>query len=90
MSQEFTGTAIAWAAAFSLPLLAPLPGLWRGSRYTHAWATLCVLPYFIVGMTESIANHAVRMWAGLMLVTSLALFIALIAQLRVTREQRAD
>lgn len=88
MSQEVSGAAVAWALTFSVPLLAPLPGLWRGSRYTHAWATLCVLPYLIVGITESVANHDMRLWAGLMLATSLALFVALIAQLRVTRELR--
>jgi len=32
-------------AVLALPLLAPLPGLWRGRPYTHAWASMLVLFY---------------------------------------------
>jgi uncharacterized membrane protein len=32
-------------ALFALPLLAPLPGLWRGHAYTYAWASMLVLFY---------------------------------------------
>jgi uncharacterized membrane protein len=44
-----------------------------------------VIPYFIVGITESIANPARRNWAGVCLALSLCLFVSLIAYLRVTR-----
>ncbi|MFL6576707.1 MAG: DUF2069 domain-containing protein [Povalibacter sp.] len=75
----------AMAFGLSLPLLAPLPGLWRSHRRTFAWATLCVIPYFVVGITESIANPANRPWSAPCLALSLLLFVGLIAYLRVTR-----
>lgn len=74
----------AWAVAavYSLPLLLPLPGLIRRNRYTYRWATLCVLPYFVVGVTEAFANQAVRWWATALLGVSILWFIALVAYLR--------
>jgi uncharacterized membrane protein len=77
-------TALMWALIFSLPLLLCLRGLVRGSRYTYKWATLCVLPYFVVGITESVANVPLRNWALLLLGASLAWFFAMLAFLRVT------
>ena len=73
-----------WAAVLTLPLLITLPGLLRGDRYTHSWATLCVLPYFIVGITEAVANAPARNWALLLLGMSLLWFFALLAFLRVS------
>ena len=87
--------AFAWPASLArlaillLPLLLPLRGLLRGRRRTFAWATLCVTPYFIYGLTEVIANPAVRSAAGATLFASLAWFVALVNYLRVTRPQRA-
>ena len=79
-----TASAVVTAALF-VPWLMPIRGLFRGDRRTHAWATLCVAPYFVYGLTETIANPAVRVAAGLMLAASLAHFVALVAFLRVTR-----
>lgn len=76
---------LAFACALLVPLLLPLPGLLRSRRRTHAWATLCVAPYLIYGMTEVIANPAVRGMAGAILFASLALFVALVSYLRLTR-----
>ena len=78
-------SAAAVAAVLLVPLALPVPGLVRGDRRTSAWATLCVIPYFIYGLTETIANPAVRYAAGAILFASLALFVLLIAHLRVTR-----
>ncbi len=75
---------IAWTAGMLLPLLLPLPGLWRGNRRTCAWATLCVAPYFIYGVTEVIANPAVRVTAALVLFSGLAWFASLVYCLRVS------
>lgn len=72
--------------ALTLPLWAPLPGLIARKRRTYAWATLCVVPYFVLGVTEAVANPAARMWAGLCLSVALVLFVGLIGYLRVTRE----
>lgn len=69
------------------PLLLPLRGILRGDRRTHAWATLCVVPAFVYGLTESIANPGTRPLAALVLGAGLLLFVALVAYLRVTRPQ---
>jgi uncharacterized membrane protein len=69
------------------PLLAPLRGIVRHDRPTYAWATLCVIPYFVVGITETIANPHARAWPAACLLLSLALFVTLIGYLRVTREE---
>ena len=79
-----------WALVFSLPLLAPLHGLWRGERYTYAWATLCVLPYFIIGISESVASPTLRTWAQWLLAASLFWFFALIAFLRFSRPRALE
>lgn len=76
---------LAWLVVLLLPLLAPLPGLVRGTRRTYAWATLCVTPYFIYGVMEVIANPSVRGAAAAILFASLAWFIALVWYLRLTR-----
>ncbi len=69
----------------TLPLWAPLRGLIRRDRRTYAWATLCVIPYFVFGITETIANPGSRIWSGPCLAMSLILFGGLIGYLRVTR-----
>ena len=85
LAAGLTSRSLVIAAVLATPLLLPLKGLWQGSRYTHAWATLCVIPYFIVGTVEAVANPAQRTWAAVCLALSLALFTALIAYLRLTR-----
>ena len=72
-----------------LPLALPLPGLLRGNQRTSAWATLCVTPYLIYGLTETIANPATRPTAATILFASLLLFVLLVAQLRVARRDSA-
>jgi uncharacterized membrane protein len=74
-----------WTAILLAPVVAPLAGLARGRRRTYAWATLCVAPYFLYGVTEVIANPAVRGTAAAVLFASLAWFVALVAYLRLTR-----
>jgi uncharacterized membrane protein len=80
--------SLARLAILLVPLLLPLRGLLRGQRRTFAWATLCVTPYFIYGLTEVIANPAVRTAAGATLFASLAWFVSLVNYLRLTRPQR--
>lgn len=66
-------------------LLLPWPGLVHGKRYTHAWSTLCVMPYLVLGSVEAIANPGQRFWSGACVVLALLFFAALIHYLRVTR-----
>jgi uncharacterized membrane protein len=75
---------LGWTIALLLPVVAPTPGIVRGLRRTYAWATLCVAPYFIYGITEVIANPAVRGAAAAILFASLAWFVALVWYLRVS------
>ncbi len=89
LMQSLSLQQIGWAVLFSLPLFAPLPGLWQGRRYTHSWATLCVLPYFIIGISESVANPALRDWALSLLGCSLLWFFALLGFLRVSPSKPA-
>lgn len=85
LSTGIDAARIGLAVLLSVPLLLPMKGLVRGDRRTHAWATLCVIPYFILGVTEAIANPAQRAWAAACLTLALTLFVALIAYLRRTR-----
>jgi uncharacterized membrane protein len=78
-------TNVAWTLGMLLPIAAPLPGLLRGSRRTYVWATFCVAPYLVYGVTELVANPAVRVAAAAILFASLAWFVALITYLRVSR-----
>jgi len=78
---------IGWAIFYSVPLLAPLPGLLKGKRYTHSWATLCVLPYFVVGVTEAVANMASRRWSLALLGAALLWFFAMISYLRASKSE---
>ena len=73
---------LAWAALLLLPLLLPLRGLVLGRRRTFAWATFCVAPYFVYGLTEVVANPALRPLAGAILFASLAWFAGLLYGLR--------
>jgi uncharacterized membrane protein len=92
------GTLVAWHAAhFSprtaalilaialLPWVWPLRGLVHGNRRTYAASTLLVLPYLAYGVTEVLANPGARAYAGTTVFLSFALFVALVAFLRVSR-----
>ena len=68
-------------------LLLPLRGVLAGSRRACAWATLCVAPYVIAGVTEIIANPARRTIAAGIVFASIAWFAALVRFLRVTRPE---
>jgi uncharacterized membrane protein len=87
LKSGLTASRIALAAFLTLPLWAPLRGLIGRHRRTYAWATLCLIPYFVLGLTESIANPQGRFWSGTSLALALLLFVGLIGYLRVTRPQ---
>ena len=67
------------------PLAIAVPGMLARNRRTFAWATLCVTPHFIYALTEIVANPAIRVLAASILMLSLALVVALVAYLRLTR-----
>jgi uncharacterized membrane protein len=74
-----------WPLLFLVPICAPLPGIIRARRYTYAWASFVVIAYVAVGVTEVIATPGARLLPALILFTAFALFIALVAFLRLTR-----
>lgn len=67
------------------PLLLPLPGLIRGRRYTYAWATLLVIGYIALALTEIVADAGRRLLPAAILMFASALFLALVMFLRATR-----
>lgn len=69
------------AAALTAPLLLPLPGLWRGRPYTHAWTSLLVLAYIALLITEFWINPD-RRFAGPALFAAATLFAACVAFVR--------
>jgi uncharacterized membrane protein len=70
------------------PLLAPLPGLIRGRRYTYAWATLFTMPYLAFAVTELLVNPAARWVASLSLMLVFAWFCSMVLYLRASRAHR--
>jgi uncharacterized membrane protein len=72
------------------PLALPVAGIVRAQRRTFAWATLCIAPYFVYGITELVANPGIRPVALAMLLASLGLVAVLVAYLRLTRPVAAD
>jgi uncharacterized membrane protein len=71
-----------------VPLLAPLPGLLRGQRYTYAWATLFAIPYLTFALMELLANRQARWVASGSLLLVFAWFCTMILYLRASRAQR--
>ncbi len=73
------------ALAAALPLAAFVPFLVRGRRRAYAALTLCLVAYLTFSLMELVANPAARAWASASLLSTFALFVLLIAYLRVTR-----
>ena len=72
-------------AALALPLAVGIPFLYAGQRRAFAWMTLALAPPLVLGLTEVVANPAVRSWAALVLIDVIAGFALLVAYLRATR-----
>jgi len=61
----------------TLPLLLPLPGLWKQRLYTFRWTSLLVWLYFAEGMVRATSESAPGAWlAALEAGLSLGLFTA--------------
>jgi uncharacterized membrane protein len=73
---EFPG----WLLA--VPLLLPLPGLWRGKPYTHAWSSMLVVFYVGGFLAEAWADPAGATRAVALASLAAAEFIALVLYVR--------
>lgn len=61
----------------ALPLLVPLPGLWRNRMYTYRWVSLMVWLYFTEGAVRATSDRGLSAWlAGLEVLLCLSLFTA--------------
>lgn len=76
----------ALAAIATAPLWMCVPALRAGRRRICALMTLLIVPYLVWALTEAVANPAARAWAAATLFVAFALFVCLIAFLRVSRE----
>jgi uncharacterized membrane protein len=77
-----------WMALKALPLLAPLPGILRGRRYTHQWTCLLALAYFMEGVVRAMSEQGVAGWlAGAEIVLAGTLFGGTVLYAHATRER---
>ncbi len=75
-------------AVAAAPLLAPLPGLVSGRRYTYAWASLFAIPYVAFAVTELLVNPAARAVGSISLLLVFAWFCSMVLYLRASRGRR--
>ncbi len=85
LAWSLAGYPLAVCIIAVVPLLAPLNGLIRGSRYTYAWATLFAIPYLMFSITELLVNRQARWVAGVSLMLVFGWFCTMILFLRVSR-----
>lgn len=69
-----------------LPLLLPLPGLWKSRLYTYRWVSLLVWLYFTEGAVRATSEPPPgAWWAAIETALSLLLFTACVLHVRATR-----
>ena len=69
----------------ALPLLLPLPGLWRGRPYTHAWASMLIVFYAAAFVAEAWSQPERRAVAIALAALAAVEFAALILYVRFRR-----
>jgi len=74
-----------WLVLKVLPLLVALPGILRGRRYTHQWASMLILLYLMEGLVRA-TSDAGAPWLPLAeVVLALVFFGAALAYARLSR-----
>jgi uncharacterized membrane protein len=72
----------------ALPLLLPLPGILRGTRYTFQWSSLLILAYFAEGTTRAWSERGLsQLFAGGEIVLSLVVFVSAVTYARLASAQ---
>ena len=75
-----------WWVLKVLPLLAPLPGLLRGKRYTVQWSTLLIWLYVAEGAARAMTDGGLSSrLAAAQLLLAFGYFGAAVAYLKATR-----
>jgi uncharacterized membrane protein len=73
----------------ALPLLVPLPGVLRGTRYTYQWSSMLILAYFAEGVTRAWSETGLSQQLAVgETVLSLAFFAAAVSYARLSRSSR--
>lgn len=72
----------AWAIIASVPLVLPIVGLFKDKLYTYKWFGFLTLLYFCIGISELVANPALRIYALVTLVCSITLLFGSIYYVR--------
>lgn len=85
LARYSTPTAALAILVLVAPWTLPLRGLLRGERRTCVLALLLSVPYVGYGVTEVLANPGARAYAGATVLLAFAIFVALVAYLRVSR-----
>lgn len=79
-----------WLVLKALPLLAPLFGILHGRRYTHQWAALLALAYFVEGSVRAMSDSGMhRLLAAAEVALALVFFAATVAYARVTASRNS-
>jgi uncharacterized membrane protein len=73
----------------ALPLLAPLPGLWRRRTYTAAWASMLLVFYVAGLLAEGVAQPQRRAVGSALSVVAALDFVALLLFVRLSARERA-
>jgi uncharacterized membrane protein len=66
----------------ALPLLLPLPGLWRGKAYTYAWCSMLIVFYAGGFLMEAWANPETSRMAIPLAIVAAVEFCALVLYVR--------
>jgi uncharacterized membrane protein len=75
-----------WVALKALPLLLPLRGILRGTRYTYQWASMLILAYFAEGAVRAFGDSGTSAALALAeVLLTLAFFLSAIFYARSTR-----
>lgn len=78
-----------WLVLKALPLLAPMPGILAGRRYTCQWASMLILAYFTEGVVRAWSDNGLSAkLAGVEIVLSVVFYMCAIFYARLTRSER--
>ncbi len=78
-----------WLALKVLPLLMPLLGILRGTRYTYQWASMLILAYLAEGVVRALSDAGISAaLASSELVLTMIFFVSAILYVRQTRESQ--